>query len=190
MSNCLSNTEKAKKLAEQIELRLKVLNQKINGEHSQLVVPPSLTKIRLWEHEELGIEKIGSPGSFVMSHLEHGRKVKKIAKCLDLLKHQKKTPKKPKEQKISDLIAKNKELNESLTNAANQFVQYSAESKRLKEELVLSRSKVEGLSEELEEVKGALQAARDEITLLRKKLVQKEGGNVSKVTTVRFGKDD
>jgi hypothetical protein len=188
MSKPASNEEKAKFLADQIDLRLSILRKKVKGEHAELDVPISLTKIREWVHEELGIERIGSPSSFVTSHKEHGRKVIKIAKCLDTLKRQTKLPKKPKEQKLTELKAKNKELNESLTNTANQFVQYSQEGKRLREELVLSKSKEEGLIEELDEVKNELQVSRDEIILLSKKLAQYDGSKVSKVTTVNFGK--
>ena len=143
MSSPASNEDKAKKLAEQIDLRLIVLNEKIKGEYPELDIPTSLTKIRNWIDDELGIEKIGSPSSFVTSHQEHGCKIAKIAKCLEILKKQKKSPKKPREQKLTELKARNKELNESLTNAANKYVQYSQETKRLKEELLLSKSKVE-----------------------------------------------
>lgn len=184
----MSNAEKAKWLAEQIDLRFLILNEKVKGEHADLDVPISLTKVREWVHEELGIERIGSPSSFVTSHKDHGRKVVKIAKCLDTLKCQTKPPKKTKEQKLTELKAKNKELNESLTNAANQFVQYSQEIKRLREEKVLIKSKEEGLVEELDEVKNELQVSRDEIILLRKKLAQYDGSKVSKVTKVTFGK--
>ncbi len=188
MNSPESNEDKAKKLAEQIELRLRVLNEKIIGAHTELEIPTSLTKVRNWVCDELGIEKIGSPSSFVTSHKEHGRKVKKIANCLETLKKQKKLPKKPKEQKLTELKAKNKELNESLTNAANQYVQYSQETKRLKEELILINSKVEGLTEELDETLSELQIARDEIILLRKKLAQYENRKASKVTKVEFVK--
>jgi chromosome segregation ATPase len=188
MSKPASNEEKAKFLADQIDLRLSILRKKVKGEHAELDVPISLTKIREWVHEELGIERIGSPSSFVTSHKEHGRKVIKIAKCLDTLKRQTKLPKKPKEQKLTELKAKNKELNESLTNVANKFVQYSQEIKRLREEKVLIKSKEEGLIEELDEVKNELQVSRDEIILLSKKLAQYDGSKVSKVTTVNFGK--
>jgi hypothetical protein len=188
MPSPASNTEKAKWLTEQIELRFKILVNKIKGEHPELVVPASLTKVREWVHDEFGIERIGSPSSFVTSHQEHGRKVRKIAKCLEALKNQKKPPKKPTEKKLTKLKAKNKELNESLTNAANKYVQYSQESKRLREELLLSNSKVDGLTEELDEIKGELQIARDEIILLHKKLAQYEDRKASKVTKVEFGK--
>jgi uncharacterized coiled-coil DUF342 family protein len=188
MSKPASNEEKAKFLADQIDLRLSILRKKVKGEHAELDVPISLTKIREWVHEELGIERIGSPSSFVTSHKEHGRKVIKIAKCLDTLKRQTKLPKKPKEQKLTELKAKNKELNESFTNVANKFVQYSQEIKRLREEKVLIKSKEEGLIEELDEVKNELQVSRDEIILLSKKLAQYDGSKVSKVTTVNFGK--
>jgi predicted nucleic acid-binding Zn-ribbon protein len=188
MSHPASNEEKAKFLADQIDLRLSILNKKVKGEHADLDVPISLTKIREWVHGELGIQRIGSPSSFVTSHKEHGRKVVKIAKCLDTLKRQTKPPKKPKEQKLTELKAKNKELNESLTNSANKFVKYSQEIKRLREDKVLIKSKEEGLVEELDEVKNELQVSRDEIILLRKKLAQYDGNKVSKVTKVTFGK--
>lgn len=188
MSSPASNEDKAKKLAEQIELRLRVLNEKVTGEHTELEIPTSLTKVRNWVCDELGIEKIGSPSSFVTSHQEHGRKIAKIAKCLEILKKQKKSPKKPREQKLTELKARNKELNESLINAANKYVQYSQETKRLKEELLLSKSKVEGLTEELDETTGELKITRDEIIFLRKKLAQYEANKASKVTKVEFGK--
>jgi chromosome segregation ATPase len=188
MTNPASNTEKSKWLTEQINLRLTILSEKVKGMHSELDSPQSLTKVREWVNERLGVERIGSPSSFVMSHKEHGRSVEKIAKCLESLKRQKKTPKKPKEQKLTELNAKNKELNESLTNTANQFVRYSQEIKRLKEELVLSKSKSEGLDEELKEVNSELQITRDEIISLNKKLAQYENRRTSKVTSVDFGK--
>lgn len=188
MTNPTSNAEKAKKLAEQVEVRLKVLNEKLKGEHPELETPTSLTQVRNWIDDELGIKKIGSPSSFVMSHQEHGPKVTKIAKCLETLKKQKKPPKKPREQKLTELKAKNKELNESLTNAANKYVQYSQETKRLKEELLLSKSKAEGLTEELEETAEELRMMRDEVILLRKKLAQYETNKASKVTKIEFGK--
>ena len=188
MNSPANNEDKAKKLGEQIELRLRILNEKVIGEHPELEIPTSLTKMRNWVCYELGIEKIGSPSSFVTSHKEHGRKVKKIANCLEILKKQKKPPKRPREQKLTELKAKNRELNESLTNAANQYVQYSQETKRLKEELILSNSKVEGLTEELDETLSELQIARDEIIVLRKKLAQYEDRKASKVTKVEFGK--
>ena len=188
MNSPANNEDKAKKLGEQIELRLRILNEKVIGEHPELEIPTSLTKMRNWVCYELGIEKIGSPSSFVTSHKEHGRKVKKIANCLETLKKQKKPLKKPREQKLTELKAKNRELNESLTNAANQYVQYSQETKRLKEELILSNSKVEGLTEELDETLSELQIARDEIIVLRKKLAQYEDRKASKVTKVEFGK--
>ena len=75
-----------------------------------------------------------------------------------------------------------------MTNAANQYVQYSQATKRLKEELLLSNSKVEGLTEELDETLNELQIARDEIILLRKKLAQYEDCKAPKVTKVEFGK--
>ena len=188
MTNSASNAEKAKKLTEQIELRLKVLNEKVKGEHTELEVPISLTKIRNWVDEQLGIEKIGSPSSFVTSHQEHGRKVTKIANCLEVLKKQKKPSKKPKEQKLTELKTKNKELNESLTNTANQYVKYSQETKRLQEELLLCNSKLEGLEEELVETKGELKVARDEVILLNKKLAKRAGSKASPVTKVQFGR--
>lgn len=188
MSNPASNEEKAKFLADQIDLRLSILRKKVKGEHAELDVPISLTKVREWIHEELGIERIGSPSSFVTSHKGHGRKVIKIAKCLDTIKRQTKPPKKPKEQKLTELKAKNKELNESLTNVANQFVKYSQKIKQLREELILSNSKVEGLIEELDEVKNEFQFSRDEVILLSKKLARYDGSKVSKVTTVNFDK--
>ena len=116
MSNLANNAEKAKKLAEQIDLRLKVLNEKVKGEHANLEIPTSLTKLRNWVCDELGIELIGSPSSFVTSHKEHGRKVSQIANALEILKNQKKPPKKPREKKLTELKARNKELNESLIN--------------------------------------------------------------------------
>ncbi len=188
MNSSVSNEDKAKKLAEQIELRLRVLNEKTKGKHTKLEIPNSLTKLRKWTCDELGIEKIGSPSSFVTSHKEHGRKVKKIANCLEILKKQKKPPKRPREQKLTELKARNKELNESLTNAANQYVQYSQETKRLKEQLILSNSKVEALTEHLDETLSELQIARDEIILLRERLVHYEDRKGSKVTKVEFGK--
>ena len=188
MTSPTSNADKAKKLTEQVELRLKVLSEKVKGEHPELENPTSLTQVRNWVDDELGIEKIGSPSSFVMTHQEHGRKVTKIAKCLETLKKQKKLPKKPREQKLTELKAKNKELNESLSSAANKYVQYSQETKRLKEELLLSKSKAEGLTEELDETAEELKVARDEVISLRKKLAKYEANKASKVTKVEFGK--
>ncbi|MGY5796180.1 hypothetical protein [Rheinheimera faecalis] len=188
MSDSKSNPMKAKGLADQIELRLQILGKKVNGELLDLKVPNSLTKIREWVHEGLGIQRIGSPSSFVMTHKEHGRTVKKIAECLDKLRLQAKFPKKPKEQKLLELTVKNSELNQSLMKAANQFVQFSYESKRLSEELVLSRSTEQGLREELNEVKNELQSARDKIILLSRKLAQYEDPKESKVTTGDFSR--
>jgi len=186
----VNNAEKARWLADQIELRLRILSEKIEGQHSDLAIPPSLTKVREWVNEELCIERISSPSSFVTTHQEHGRKIEKIAKHLNTIKRLKKPPKKPRQKKLTEFQRKNKELNESLTNAANQFVQYSQEAKRLREELLLSKSKEEGLIEELDEVKRELQIARDEIIQLRKKLGQYEVRKTSKVTRVEFGRGD
>ncbi|HCU67010.1 MAG TPA: hypothetical protein DF774_14740 [Rheinheimera sp.] len=190
MVNPLSNQVKAKNLSEQIDRRLSLLQGKLNGDHSELVVPKSLTKLRLWEHPDYGIEKIGSPSSFVTSHQEHGRKIAKIAECLSLINKLAKRPKKPREQKLTEVIRQNNQLHESLQNTANQFVKYKTEIDRLNEEKLLLQSKVEGLVEQLKEKSEELLAARDEMISLRKALVVDGIAAHSNVTQVNFGKDN
>jgi hypothetical protein len=187
MINLRSNGAKSEKLANQIDIRLKVLSEKVDGKHPDLDVPSSLTQVRKWIHDDLGIEQIGSPSSFVKTHNEHGSNVAKIAILLHTIRNKQKAPKKPKEQKLKELKAKNRILNESLTNVSNQFVKYSQDAKRLKEELLLSNSKVEGLTEDLEETSRALQIARDEVILLNQKLRQHSIKKTSKVTALEFG---
>jgi len=189
MANSLSNAVKAKNLSEQIERRLSILQEKLEGKHSELGIPKSLTKLRLWEHSELGIEKIGSPSSFVTSHPEHGRKIEKIAECLNLISKQAKRPKKPNEQKLAEVNRQNKSLNESLQNCANQFVKYKSEIDLLKEENFLIKSKTHSLLEQLKEKSAELLAARDEIVALRKALATGSSAVISNVTQVNFGKN-
>ena len=45
----------------------------------------SLNGVRCWEDPELGISRIGSPGSFTTRHPEHGVAVKAIAEVLEVL---------------------------------------------------------------------------------------------------------
>jgi chromosome segregation ATPase len=187
--NSLSNAVKAKNLSEQIDRRLSLLQGKLNGEYSELIIPKSLTKLRLWEHAQYGIEKIGSPSSFVTSHPEHGRKIEKIAECLNLIQKQAKRPKKPNEQKLAEVNRQNNTLNESLQNCANQFVKYKTEIDLLKEENLLMQSKADSLLEQLKEKSAELLTARDEIISLRKALAAGSGAVLSNVTQVNFGKN-
>jgi chromosome segregation ATPase len=188
--NPLSNEVKAKNLCEQIDRRLSLLQGKLDGKYSELVIPKSLTKLRLWEHANYGIEKIGSPSSFVTSHQEHGRKIAKIAECLSLINKLAKRPKKPREQKLTEVMRQNNQLHESLQNTANQFVKYKTEIDRLNEEKLLLQSKVEGLVEQLKEKSEELLAARDEMISLRKTLVAGGSDGLSNVTQINFGKNN
>lgn len=190
MVNPLSNEVKAKNLCEQIDRRLSLLQGKLDGKYSELVIPKSLTKLRLWEHANYGIEKIGSPSSFVTSHQEHGRKIAKIAECLSLINKLAKRPKKPREQKLTEVMRQNNQLHESLQNTANQFVKYKTEIDRLNEEKLLLQSKVEGLVEQLKEKSEELLAARDEMISLRKTLVAGGSDGLSNVTQINFGKNN
>ena len=190
MVNPRSNEVKAKNLSEQIDRRLSLLQGKLNGEYSDLVIPKSLTKLRLWEHADCGIEKIGSPSSFVTSHQEHGRKIAKIAECLSLINKLAKRPNKSKEQKLTEVIRQNNQLHESLQNTVNQFVKYKTEIDRLNEEKLLLQSKVAGLVEQLNEKNEELLAARDEMISLRKALVVVSRDGLSNVTQVNFGKNN
>ena len=177
-------------MSEQIDRRLSLLQGKLNGEYSDLVIPKSLTKLRLWEHADYGIEKIGSPSSFVTSHQEHGRKIAKIAECLSLINKLAKHPKKSREQKLTEVIRQNNQLHQSLQNTANQFVKYKTEIDLLNEEKLLLQSKVEGLVEQLKEKSEELLAARKELISLQKALVAGGIAAHSNVTQVNFGKDN
>jgi hypothetical protein len=186
----MDNVKRQLKLKEQIELRIKLLKKKVSGEIDDIVIPTSLTKLRLWKNKEYGVKTIGSPSSFVTTHSEHGRKVLLLQKLLGQLKTPKKTKAKPASQKLREVTQENTRLNSLLQSTANQYVQYSQELKRLRESAVLNKAIENGLREELKEVKAELANARTEVASIRKKLLRNEATQSSKVTKVDFGKVD
>jgi len=183
----MDNLKRQLKLKEQIALRVELLEMKLRGELDDTVVPTSLTKLRLWENQEHGVERIGSPGSFVTTHKEHGRKVLQLQKLLGQLRKPKKSKTKPASKKLSEVTKENIRLKDLLQSTANQYVQHSQELKRLKERTILNKTMETGLREELKEVKAELADAKEEIASLRKKLLKPSSS--SKVTQVNFGKE-
>ncbi|MET0014354.1 MAG: hypothetical protein ABW088_11930 [Sedimenticola sp.] len=186
----MSNADRKQWLENQINLRFDLLEQKCKGGLPELRVPKSLTKCRLWENGEFGIEKIGSPSSFVTTHEEHGKKIKKISKLLSQLSRPRKPKVKPAAKKNTELSAENTKLTKLLKNTSNQFVQYSHELKRLKDEVVLLKSREVGLVEEIEELKAELLQSKSESMALRKQLIQYQEGNTNKVTRIDFSNGD
>jgi len=186
----MDNTRRQQNLKEQIELRIELLEKKIRGELADDVsIPISLTKLRLWQNEKYGVEKIGSPSSFVTTHQEHGQKVRKIQKLLGQIRAPKKPTTKPVSKKLSEVTQENLRLKSLLQSTANQYVQYSKELERLKESAVLNNAMETGLEKELEEVKAELAGSKEEIARLRKKLLKHEQGPSSKVAKVDFGRE-
>jgi len=183
----VSNAEKAQKLTEQINKRYELLKAIKVGSIADIELPKSLNKLREWDNQELGIERIGSPSSFTTNHKLHGNTIKRIDTLLkELIK-----PKKPRKKTTkTELKRDNNNLEAALQNAANQYVEYSQEIQRLKVEASLLKSKEHGMEEEILELKSALKVAREENLTLRKKLIQYESKAQSKVTKLDFGKGD
>lgn len=186
----MDNLKRQQKLKGQIELRIELLNKKVSGELDDIVIPNSLTKLRLWSEEQYGIETIGSPSSFVTTHPEHGNKIRLLQKLLGQLRKPKKTKQKPASKKLSEVVKENKRLLNLLQNTANQYVQHSHELRRLRENTVLSQSIEKGLREALKEANADLTQAKSEISRLRSQLLKSENTRSAKVTKVDFGKDD
>ena len=183
----MSNAEKAQRLTAQINKRYELLKAIKVGSIADIELPKSLNKLREWDNQELGIERIGSPSSFTTNHKLHGNTIKRIDTLLkELLK-----PKKPRKKRTkTELKRDNNNLEAALRNAANQYVEYSQEIQRLKVEASLLKSKEHGMEEEILELKSALNVAREENVTLRKKLLQYESKTLSKVTKLDFGKGD
>ncbi len=183
----MSNAEKAQRLTEQINKRYELLKAIKAGSISGIELPKSLNKLREWNNQKLGIERIGSPSSFTTNHKLHGNTIKRIDSLLkELLK-----PRKPRRKTTkTELKRVNNNLDAALQNAANKYVQYASEIERLKVETALLKSKEQGLEEEIAELKSALNVAREENLALRKKLIQYESKPRSKVTRLDFGMGD
>lgn len=179
----MNNEQKAKWLKDQIKKRYDLLKDVDAKKLTGINIPKSLNKLREWENMEFGIEPIRSPSSFTTTHYEHGATVQKIKRILSELK--------PKEQKkkkktLATVEKKNREFEELLQSAANQFVQYSHQLKRLEEENILLKSTESGMDEELTEKIDLINALKDENLALRKKIAYYKGKSTSKVTRIDF----
>lgn len=74
-------------VAQRIDRRLEILKIWLaEGITIAEAIPRSLTKLRVWRHDELGIYPIHSPTDFTQTHAIHGPKVRELARLLQLLK--------------------------------------------------------------------------------------------------------
>jgi|GEM_PF-3037560 len=187
------NEDKAIWLEGQIAKRISVVQEKIKGNHENLDVPLSLRQNRVWVNEELGIEEIGSPTSFTMTHKQHGVKVNQLNNLLIKLKEPSKKKYKPLNKINESLQQENTELKDLLKKTANQFVEWESELNEKRDMLQITQSSEQGLIEAKRELQDELNEKDKIIKNLRLELVvalnlsKKDNG--SNITQVYFGKD-
>ena len=121
----MNNLERFKHVQGQIAVRLTTLQAwEIDGIPPTKKLPHSLNQVRSWEDTDLGISRIGSPGSFTTKHPEHGASVKEIAEVLEvLIKRQRET--KPRAPSLATQLKHERRrsaaLKKTLENSANGY---------------------------------------------------------------------
>ncbi|MBL7003011.1 MAG: hypothetical protein ISR69_03155 [Gammaproteobacteria bacterium] len=189
-----SNQDKIDWLEEQIVRRIAVAQEKLAGKHEGVNVPTSLRQNRTWENEELGIEQIGSAGSFTTTHKTHGKAVKKLNDELIKLSQPAKKKYKPLSETVVELTIKNEALNDKLTKTANQFVAWQTEVDELRDMFQIAESSEQGLIESKRELQKELDEKDQIIKNLRLELIaernkRNDSSHDSKITKVDFGGD-
>lgn len=191
-TNAKGNQEREEELEEQINNRIIAAQEKLAGKHEGLDIPTTLRKNRVWKNEGLGIEPIGSPGSFTTTNLKHGKAVKKLYKLLTKLKQPSKTKYKPLNEKVEELTNENEMLKDRLVKTANQFVAWQSEVDEIRNCFQIAQSSEQGLIESKRELQEELKEKNEIIKNLRLELVEERNKHAnldSNVTEVNFGQD-
>lgn len=179
----MDNKARAEKIAFQIGKRLEVLKKWLtDGVPEGYPRPTSLNKVREWNDRELGIEKIGSPSSFTTGHKVYGRFVIRISEALVKLN----TPVKKKYQanpakQLRKLKANSDGYEESLANAANQYVSLRVELETYQKIYRIARQSQEDAQQELVVAETTIRELKAELVRERAKSGHK------KVTSIEFG---
>ena len=173
----MNNTKRAGALRQQIQVRLEILGRwRDNGIPEGYKVPDSLNKVRIWEDDSLGIQRIGSPSSFTTSHSKYGGQVKKIAKIREELNRSKK--KKPRKNSSTQLLHQEREklghYEKALVEAANQYAVITVNLKEAQRDLRIDRQSLESAKNEIREL--MFQLARAESS---KRVARFPGSNVT-----------
>lgn len=178
----MDNKERAARIALQIEKRLDVLSRWFkNGVPEGYALPSSLNKVREWNDQELGIEKIGSPSSFTTGHKAYGRLVTKISKVLIKLN----APTKKKKQtnpakQLQQLKATNENYEEAFVNSANQYASLRIDLDKYQKLYRVARQSQSDVQQELDAVEETIRELKAELVRERARSSHK------KITSIEF----
>ena len=146
-----SNASRAKRLREQVEARVRHLRDwAAQGVPDGFEAPGSLNRVREWRDERLGIEPIGSPGSFTRTHRIHGAAVREIAELLKDLRARKRRKRPPSNGKLLEKKRRQiAQLERALTAAANRYAQLKVELDHTKMRLSVAEHSLETAKRDL-----------------------------------------
>ena len=146
----MNNLERFKHVQSQIAVRLTTLQGwTIEGIPPTKELPRSLNQVRCWEDPDLGISKIGSPGSFTTKHPEHGAAVKEIAALLEvLIKRQRESE--PDEPSLATLLRderkRSTDLKKMLEDSADLYVAITVALEETQRDLRVTRQSLESVT--------------------------------------------
>ena len=158
----INNSTRAGALRQQIQIRLELLERwQEGGVPDGYKVPNSLNKVRTWEDDSFGIQRIGSPSSFTTRHSRYGGQVKKISNILQEIHRSKK--KKPRKNSSARLLHQEREklghYEKALVEAANQYAEVTVNLSETQRDLRIARQSLESANNEIGQLKFELAKA-------------------------------
>ena len=178
----MNNRERREHVERQLERRREVLAEWVQIGVAHLPegtrVPRSLNEVRRWDDPRLGIFPIGSPSSCTTTHRVHGAVVRDIARLLREVVDRRAAPAKGRRAQAAK---RKRQLEGSLTGAANRYTVLSVELDETKLRLRVAEQGIATCQGENEEL-------RTEVRTLRAELARRSAsGSVTPIDLLRRG---